>query len=101
MKDINICYKGQSNYLNNSNKDCDWLICVHEIKLPIVNQEHVIYEFQCDLCDASYVGYTLRHLHQPVAERTKQSSSIGKHFINKHCISGKTCTVVFPFSGNA
>ena len=54
---------------------------VHEIKPPIVNQEHVIYKFQCDLCDASYVGYTLRYLHQCVAEHTKQSSSIGKHFI--------------------
>ena len=35
---------------------------------------------------ASYVGYTLGHLHQRVAEHTKQSSSIGKHFINEHCI---------------
>ena len=33
---------------------------VHEIKPPIVNQQRVIYKFQCDLCDASYVGYTLR-----------------------------------------
>ena len=45
----------------------------------IVNQQCVIYKFQCDLCDASYVGYTLRHLHKRAAEQTKQSSSIGKH----------------------
>ena len=62
---------------------------VHEIKLPIVNQQRVIYKFQCDLCDASYVGYTLRPLHQRVPEHTKQSSSIGKHFINEHCIVPK------------
>ena len=34
---------------------------VHEIKPPTVNQ-------QCDLCDASYVGYTLTHMHQHMAE---------------------------------
>ena len=62
---------------------------VHEIKPPIVNQQRVIYKFQCDLCDASYVGYTLRHLHQRVAEHTRQYSSIGKHFINEHCIVPK------------
>ena len=46
---------------------------------PIVNQQCVVCKFQCDLCDASYVGYTLRHLHQRVNERKNQSSSIGKH----------------------
>ena len=56
-------------------------IKVHEKKLPIGNQQRVAYKFQCDLCDASYVGHTLRHLHQRAAEHTKQSSSIGKHFI--------------------
>ena len=29
-----------------------------ETKPPIVNQQCVIYSFQCDLCDAGYVGYT-------------------------------------------
>ena len=65
------------------------LVQAPESKPPIVNQQRVIYKFQCDLCDASYVGYTLRHLHQRVAEHTKQSSSIGKHFINEHCIVPK------------
>ena len=37
-------------------------------KPPIVNQQCVVYQFQCDLCDVSYVGYTLRHLHQRVGE---------------------------------
>ena len=56
---------------------------------PIVNQQCVVYRFQCDLCDASYVGYTLRHLHQRVDEHKNTTSSIGKHFRDKHCIVPK------------
>ena len=41
---------------------------VHEIKPPIVNQKRAMDKFQYDLCDASYVGCTLRQLHQRVAE---------------------------------
>ena len=55
-----------------------------ELKIPIVNQNCVVYKFQCDLCDASYVGFTLRHLHQCVVKNKYQSSSIGKHLLNKH-----------------
>ena len=62
---------------------------VHEKKPPIVNQQCVIYKFHCDLCDTSYVGYTVRHLHQRAAEHTKESSSISKHLINEHCIIPK------------
>ena len=29
-----------------------------ETKPPIVNQQYVVYIFQCDLCNAGYVGYT-------------------------------------------
>jgi len=54
---------------------------VHEIKPPVVNKEREIYEYECDLCDASYLGYTLRYFHQRLADHTKQSSSIGKLFI--------------------
>ena len=36
---------------------------VKETKPPIVNQQCVVYGFQCDLCDAGYVGYTRGHLH--------------------------------------
>ena len=39
-----------------------------EIKPPIVNQQCVVYPFLCDLCDADYVGYTARHLHQRIVE---------------------------------
>ena len=35
---------------------------VRETKPQIVNQQCVVYCFQCDLCDAGYVGYTRRHL---------------------------------------
>ena len=44
-------------------------------KPPIVS-----YQFQCDLCDASYVGYTPRHLQQRVGEHKNMPSSIGKHY---------------------
>ena len=53
---------------------------VSDINQLFVNQQGVIEKFQCDLCDASYVGYTLRQMHQRVDEHTKQSSHIGKHF---------------------
>ena len=49
---------------------------IRDRKPPIVNQHCVVYKFQCGLCDASYVGYTLRHLHQRVVEHKKQSSTI-------------------------
>ena len=29
-----------------------------EKKPPIVNNQCVVYKFQCDLCDTEYVGYT-------------------------------------------
>jgi len=45
-----------------------------EAKPSIANQQCVVYHFVCDLCD---VGYTARHLFQPVAEH--KNSAIGKH----------------------
>ena len=48
-----------------------------------MNQQNVVYEFKyCDLCDANYIGYTSRHLHQRVEEH--KHSVIGKHFLEKH-----------------
>ena len=41
-------------------------LSVKETKPPIVNQQCVVYSFQCDLCDAGYVGYTRGHLHNRV-----------------------------------
>ena len=54
-----------------------------EIKPPIVNQERVVYPFLCDLCDADYVGYTARHLHQRFVEHIK-NWAIGKHLVEAH-----------------
>ena len=48
----------------------------------LVKQQNVVYEFKCDLCDASYIGSTCRHLHQRVEEH--KHSVIGKHFLEKH-----------------
>ena len=48
-----------------------------EKKTPIVNNQSVVYKFQCDLCDADYVGYTSRHLHQRIGEH--KHSAIGRH----------------------
>ena len=51
-----------------------------EIKPSIVSQHCVVYKFACDLCDADYVGYTVRHLHQRIAEH--KYSAIGKHLLD-------------------
>ena len=47
---------------------------------PIVNQQCVVYGFQCDLCDAGYVGYTRGHLHNRVKGHKQQSSATAKHY---------------------
>ena len=41
---------------------------VTEEKPPLINQQSVVYEFICDLCDTNYIGYTCRHLHQRAEE---------------------------------
>ena len=54
---------------------------VKETKPPIiVNQQCVVYSFQCDLCDVGYVGYTHGHLHNRVKGHKQQSSAIAKHY---------------------
>ena len=55
---------------------------VTEEKPPLINQQSVVYEFICDLCDTNYIGYTCRHLHQRVEEH--KHSVIGKHFRDAH-----------------
>ena len=61
---------------------------LREAKPPIVNQQCLVYSFECDLCCAGYVGFTHRHLHQSVEEHKNSSSSIGKHFRDKHAFFG-------------
>ncbi|KXJ04705.1 hypothetical protein AC249_AIPGENE18131, partial [Exaiptasia diaphana] len=56
-----------------------------EPKPQLINNQRVVYQFECDLCDASYVGYTKRHLHERIEEHSKSSqSSIYKHYKNNH-----------------
>ena len=50
----------------------------------IVNEQCVVYNFQCDLCNAGYVGYTRGHLHNHVKGHKQQSSGIAKHYKNVH-----------------
>ena len=52
-------------------------IKVKEGNPPLVNQQCAVYHFQCRLCDASYVGYTCRHLHQRIEEHKRLA--IGNH----------------------
>ena len=53
-----------------------------EIKPSFVSQQCVVCKFARDLCDADYVGYTARHLHQSIAEH--KYSAIGKHLLEAH-----------------
>ena len=39
---------------------------MRKAKLSLVNQQCLVYKFECDLCDAGYVRYTSRHLHQRI-----------------------------------
>ena len=51
-------------------------------KPSFVNQQCVVYEFQCNSCDSNYIGYTSRHLHLRIDEH--MYSVIGKHLKDKH-----------------
>ena len=64
-----------------SRKICEDLK-MREPKPPLINQQCVVYNYQCDLCDAEYVRYTSRHLHQRIDEH--RFSAIGKHLKNNH-----------------
>ena len=55
---------------------------VKEVKAPLVNNQCVVYKFKCDLCDADYVGYTCRHLHQRIDEH--KGSVVGIHMREHH-----------------
>ena len=55
---------------------------LQEEKPPLVNHQCVVYKFKCDLCDADYVGYTCRHLHQRIDEH--KGSVVGIHMRDQH-----------------
>ena len=65
---------------------------VKETKPPIINQQCVVYGFQCDLCDACYVGYTRGHLLNSVKDDKQQSSVIAKHYKSVHRTMPKKCS---------
>ena len=46
-------------------------------KLPIVNQQKVVYDFNCGPCDADYVGFMSRHLHKRLKEH--KGSTMGNY----------------------
>ena len=48
----------------------------------ILNQQCVVYEFQCNSCDSNYIGYTSHHLHLRIEEH--KYSVIGKRLKDKH-----------------
>ena len=60
---------------------------VTEPKPPLINEQCVVYEYKCDLCDAGYVGYTCRHLFQRINEH--KHSVMGKHLRDVHNLRNK------------
>ena len=55
---------------------------IQEEKPALINHQCVVYIFKCDSCDADYIGYTTRHLHQRIEEH--KASVIGKHLKEAH-----------------
>ena len=56
-----------------------------ETKPQLVNQQCVVYQFKCNLCDTgSYVGYTRGHLYARVDGHKSTSSSVRKYYDNDH-----------------
>ena len=68
-------------------------LSVKENKSPIVNTQCVVYLFH--LCDANYVGYTARQLHQRIGEH--RYSAIGKHLETQHGNSRRKIDNLFFF----
>ena len=71
------------------------LVLCRGLDFAIPKPVSAIDQFKCDLCDAGYVGFTRRHLHQRVDEHRHTSSSIGKHFRDKHSSTPKDLTSNF------
>ncbi|CAH3020164.1 unnamed protein product [Porites evermanni] len=67
---------------------------MREPKPPLVNQQCLVYKFECDLCDAGYVGYTSRHLHQRIEEHNSANNNFR---ILKKCKSKFYCLVFEMF----
>ena len=68
---------------------------MRKAKPPLVNQQYLVYKFECDLCKAGCVHYTSCHLHQEIEEHKNASSSIGKRFGDKHSSAPKDLSYNF------
>ena len=66
---------------------------LQEKKPALVNNQCVVYSFKCDQCDADYISYTTRHLHQRIEEH--KTSVIGKHIKDVHCVASPDLTKMF------
>ncbi|XP_068731010.1 uncharacterized protein [Montipora capricornis] len=55
-----------------------------ELKPQLIDQQCVVYNFKCDQCDAGYVGYTRGHLFVRVDGHRSKTSSVRKHYDNRH-----------------
>ena len=56
----------------------------NEPKPQLIDQQCVVYNFKCDQCDAGYVGYTRGHLFVRVNGHRSKTSSVRKHYDNRH-----------------
>ena len=73
-------------------------IKIREDKPPLVSQQCVVYSFQCGLCDAGYVGYTCRHLHQRIEEHKRLA--IENHLREQHDIEPENIAQSFRILRN-
>lgn len=64
---------------------------VQEVKPAAVNQQCVVYKFQCNLCDTWFVGYTSGHFHERVDGHKQKPLSICKHYCSEHNSSLPPC----------
>ena len=67
-----------------------------EKKPPIVNNQCVVYKFQCDLCYTDYVGYTTRHLHQRIGEHKHSATGrrLEDHGLSKSDLKDRQFSVL-------
>ena len=70
------------------------ILALKEKKPPLVNNQCVVYKFQCDKCDADYAGYTARHLHQRINEHLAIGRHLGQHGLLKTDLVDKQFSVL-------
>ena len=68
---------------------------IQERKSPIVNQNCVVLKFQCDLCDASYFGFTLRHYTSAWSSINTNLLLLASIFLTNTVMSLKTLKDIF------